>query len=127
MKPIDKLLTDIAGEHLGITSLETSEAAPLNFHQVPLDGLKRALQAAYAAGASRCVVVDSDQRPVTFDSYEMRGADGTRYCEPAPDKDAHYWSLYGHISGEGLTCIGDFKTRAAAEAIYARITGQLFE
>jgi hypothetical protein len=71
-------------------------------------------------------------RIVPFDEYEihgvpeLRGADGTRYCEPAPDDEAHFWSLYGHIPGQGLECIGDFKTRQQAEEVYARITGRRY-
>lgn len=70
---------------------------------------------------------------VPFDGYEIhgvvefRGADGTRYCEPAHDDEAHFWSLYGHIPGQGLECIGDFSTRAQAEEIFARITGRSFD
>ena len=69
---------------------------------------------------------------IPFDDYEIhgvvefRGADGTRYCEPAPDDEAHFWSLYGHIPGQGLECIGDFSTREQAEEIFVRITGRTY-
>mgnify|MGYP001187733423 CR=1 FL=1 len=70
--------------------------------------------------------------PTPFDGYEIhgvvefRGADGTRYCETAPDEEAHFWSLYGHIPGQGLECIGDFQSREQAEEIYTRITGRAY-
>jgi hypothetical protein len=64
-----------------------------------------------------------------FDDYEVHGVrefdDGAgRYCEQVPDDQAEFWSLYGHIPGQGLECIGDFKTREHAEEVYARITGR---
>jgi hypothetical protein len=64
-----------------------------------------------------------------FDDYEIHGVAeftdllGNRYCEPVPDDEAQFWSLYGHIPGQGLECIGDFKTRKLAEEVLARITG----
>jgi len=66
--------------------------------------------------------------PTRFDCYEIHGvkeyADAkTKFCERVPDAEAGFWSLYGHIPGEGLQCIGDFDTREHAEEVYARITG----
>ena len=49
-----------------------------------------------------------------------------RYCEQVPDDEARFWSLYGHIPGQGVDCIGDFKTREHAEEVYARITGKRY-
>jgi hypothetical protein len=46
-----------------------------------------------------------------FDDYEI--------CA-----EAEVWRLYGRISGQGLECIGDFKTQSQAEEVYARITGR---
>lgn len=69
----------------------------------------------------------------TFDAYEIHGvaeftdAAGEKFCEQVPDNEAQFWSLYGHIPGEGLECIGDFKTRALAEEVYARITGNRYD
>jgi hypothetical protein len=69
---------------------------------------------------------------IRFDDYEIHGVreyhgapfgQGT-YCEQVPDDEAQFWSLYGHIPGQGLECIGDFKTRVHAEEVYARITGR---
>ena len=69
--------------------------------------------------------------PVRFDTYEIRGVrefdDGAgKFCEQVPDDEAQFWSLYGHIPGQGLECIGDFKTRGDAEEVYARITGRCY-
>lgn len=66
---------------------------------------------------------------VPFDDYEIHGVrehdEGTgKYCEQVPDEDAAFWSLYGHIPGQGLECIGDFKSRQHAEEVYRRITGR---
>ena len=46
-----------------------------------------------------------------FDDYEVRA-------------EAEVWRLYGRIPGQGLECIGDFKTQSQAEEVYARITGR---
>ena len=74
-------------------------------------------------------MTDTHPLPTRFDDYEVhgvrefkRGAKG--YCEQVPDEKSHFWSLYGHIPGRGLDCIGDFKSRDAAEEAYARITGR---
>jgi hypothetical protein len=71
------------------------------------------------------------QIPVRFDDYEIHGVrefddGGGTYCEQVPDDEAAFWSLYGHIPGQGLECIGDFKTREQAEEVYARITGRRY-
>ncbi len=63
-----------------------------------------------------------------FDNYEVHGVaefgrGRKRYCEQVPDEEAQFWSLYGHIPGQGLECIGDFKTRRHAEEVRERITG----
>jgi hypothetical protein len=47
-------------------------------------------------------------------------------CEQVPDDEAEFWSLLGHIPGQGLDCIGDFETRQHAEEIHARITGRRY-
>lgn len=63
-----------------------------------------------------------------YDAYEVHGVaafgDGPRRgCEPVPDDEAEFWSLYGHIPGEGVECVGDFATRRDAEDVRDRITG----
>lgn len=67
--------------------------------------------------------------PTPFDVYEIHGVKefhevGVRWCEQVSDREAEFWSLFGHIPNQGLDCIGDFKTRRHAEEIYARITGR---
>jgi hypothetical protein len=67
--------------------------------------------------------------PIPFDCYEIHGVKeyeefGNKYCEQVSDEEADFWRLYGHIPGEGLSCIGDFKSREHAEEIYAHITGR---
>jgi hypothetical protein len=66
-----------------------------------------------------------------FDAYEIHpvtehcAPDGSTFCEIADDPaEASFWSLYGHIPGQGVECIGDFASFEAAAEIYARITGQ---
>lgn len=66
-----------------------------------------------------------------FDDYEIHGcadfmlADDTgKYTEQVDDPLAEYWTLYGHITGEGVQAIGDFKSRAMAEDTLALITGR---
>ena len=63
-----------------------------------------------------------------YDAYEIHGVAefGTgsdRFCEQVCEDEAQFWSLYGHIPDEGLECIGDFKSRQAAEEVRDRITG----
>jgi hypothetical protein len=71
-----------------------------------------------------------DSTMVRFDDYEIHGVKefgkgARKVCEQVDDDDeAQFWSLYGHIPGQGLDCIGDFKTRKHAEEVYARITGR---
>lgn len=70
---------------------------------------------------------DNQLLPTPFDDYEISGVreyDGC--CEPVTDDEAQFWSLYGHIQGAGLECIGDFDTREHAETVYARITGRFY-
>jgi hypothetical protein len=69
--------------------------------------------------------------PTPFDAYEIHGIKAygrgsRRFCEQVDDAEAEFWSLFGHIPGQGLDCIGDFATREHAEEVFARITGILF-
>ena len=72
---------------------------------------------------------NTDKLPTPFDGYEVHGVrefgrGPKRHCGQVPDEDARFWSLYGHIPGQGLECIGDFKSRALAEEVRARIKGR---
>lgn len=75
-----------------------------------------------------------------FDAYEIKqvveytSGRGGKFCEPLesgtieqarkdPSYLADFWTLYGHLKGEGVQCIGDFKGRAEAVDIYCLITG----
>ncbi len=87
------------------------------------------MQAAYDAGRIGPHNPIAPNLPTRFDGYDIHGVresddGGGKYCEQVPDNEAEFWSLYGHISGQGLECIGDFKTRAHAQEIYERITGE---
>jgi hypothetical protein len=67
--------------------------------------------------------------PKPFDAYEIHGikefeVSGVIVQEQVPDDEAEFWSLFGHIPGQGLACIGDFKSRDEAAAICAQITGR---
>jgi len=72
-------------------------------------------------------------KPIPFDAYEIHpvteqvSSDGSRFCEVTDDPaEASFWSLYGHIPGQGVMCIGDFASFAEAADIYARITGHVW-
>ena len=72
-----------------------------------------------------------------YDYYEISGCyrfndDGARdpngsYVERCDDEaQAQFWTIYGHIDGQGVEAIGDFASRKAAEAVYLRIVGEPF-
>lgn len=130
--PLDSL-SRIARDLLRIPTLETRRSDSLDFHDVAVWAIKAALQAAFEAGArSARPQIEADKTlPEPFDAYEIHGVrtfnDGNgRYCEQVPDEEAESWSLFGHIPGQGLDCIGDFATREHAKEVYARITGRSF-
>jgi len=57
-----------------------------------------------------------------YDAYEITPMntigwteDNKGICEPADDAGlADFWSLFGHIKGQGVECIADFPTKDAA-------------
>ena len=51
MNQLDQILTSIASEHLGIPTLGTSNSDSLDFYDLPVWGIRAALEAAYDAGA----------------------------------------------------------------------------
>lgn len=76
----------------------------------------------------------------TFDNYEIHpcneyieikcvnGLNKTiGIVEQCDEDEAQFYTLYGHIDGEGLEAIGDFKTMEHAKEIYYKITGQKYE
>jgi hypothetical protein len=61
-----------------------------------------------------------------FDSYEIapvREEDGS--CEICAPSEAHFWTLYGHIPGEGVQAIADMQSRKDCEELLYRITGSV--
>jgi hypothetical protein len=113
---------------------------------VPTDTTTRHFAAAYdealatlhTARTSFEAEVKHSPLPTPFDNYEIHGmkrlpCQGQEEepvgriindCEQVSDAEAQFWSLFGHIPGQGLDCIGDFATREHAEEILARITGR---
>ncbi len=78
-------------------------------------------------------ILDTTKGKVTevipFDDFEIHGVrefghGNHRHCEQVPDTDAQYWSLFGHIPGQGLECIGDFRSRSEAEEVLASILAE---
>ena len=49
-QPIDRVLEDIAREHLKVPTLETRRSDSLDFHDLAVWELRAALEAAYQAG-----------------------------------------------------------------------------
>jgi hypothetical protein len=62
-----------------------------------------------------------------YDNYEISGcAKSSEYpyeVEQVNDPEAQFWTLFGHLHGEGVEAIGDFATCEHAEEVYSRITG----
>lgn len=76
-----------------------------------------------------------------FDRYEIRlviecvDGIGNRFCESLespqtleqakaePTYIQHYWTLYGHLTGEGVRAIFDSSDYAGAVEMYSLITG----
>lgn len=50
MKPLNRILTDIAITHLNITTLRTRRSDHLDFHEVSVWAVRSALKAAFEAG-----------------------------------------------------------------------------
>ena len=103
------------------------------------DEASAALRAAVETGAKiSSLPPPAPELPVPFDAYEIHGMkrlspQGQEQepigrvingCEQVSASEAQFWSLFGHIPGQGLDCIGDFATRQHAEEILARITGR---
>jgi hypothetical protein len=72
--------------------------------------------------------------PVRFDAYEIQPCHryfdidepDIAFVEPCEPYEADFWTVYGHIPGEGVQAIGDFETREHAEEVFARITGRSY-
>ena len=84
--------------------------------------LELELAARLARTSSERRQIMTDSVPTPFDDYEIHGVKTYgEFCEPVDDAESEFWSLYGHIPGEGVICIGDFSSRAFAEEVYWRI------
>jgi hypothetical protein len=143
MKRPHHILTAIATECLGIATLETRRSDRFDFHDLAVWQLEAALKAAFEAGANTGPLPTTlAGLPTPYDAYEIHGMkrlpDGQgqeeepvgsviRDCEQVADDEAEFWSLFGHIPGQGIDCIGDFATREHAEEVFAKITGQLIQ
>ena len=140
----DHILTTIAREHLRIPTLKTRRSDSLDFHDLAVWQLKSALQSAFDAGAQSAppATAPAPGLPARFDDYEIHGVKRfdplpgqeeqsqgqviAGHYEQVDDAKADFWSLFGHIPGQGLDCVGDFPTREHAEEIFARITGRRY-
>lgn len=80
-------------------SLESGPPSPTRFDAYEIEPCRR--------------YIDIDEPQVAF----------VEHCEPF---QADFWTLYGHIPGQGVLAIGDFDTREHAEEVFARITGRPF-
>ncbi|RUL89449.1 DUF6900 domain-containing protein [Tautonia sociabilis] len=137
MKPLDRILADIARKHLGVETLEPRHSDGLDFHDLAVWRIRDALLAAYEAGAASPSPrhgADAPRHPARFDGYEINpcrrlqepDVPGRCYYEPCQPHEADVWTLYGHVTGEGVHAIGDFETREQAEEVVARITGRRY-
>ena len=136
MKQLDQILLRIASEHLGIATLETRRSDKLDFHDVAVWQIGIALRAAFDAGANAaCSPPKPGQGlPSRFDNYEIQpcrryidsNEPDTAFVEPCAPFEADFWTVYGHIPGEGVQAIGDFDMREHAEEVFARITGRSY-
>ena len=134
MNRFRQILTSIAREHLGIATLETRHSDSLDFHDVAVWQVEAALQAAFDAGRNTASQPPPQRTegPVRFDDYEIQPCrryidmdePQVSFVEPCEPFEADFWTLYGHIPGEGAQAIGDFDTREHAEEVFARITGR---
>jgi hypothetical protein len=140
MTTIDRILTGIARQHLGISTLDTRRSDSLDFHDVAVWSIAAALKAAFDAGADASRItctappLTGTGLPIRFDDYEIQpcrryfDADepDKAFVEPCEPFEADFWTVYGHIPSEGAQAIGDFDTREHAEEVFARITGRSY-
>jgi hypothetical protein len=126
MTHLDQILNAIASQHLGISTLQTRRSDRLDFHDVSVWQVKSALKAAFDAGARELYPSSAPAPglPTRFDGYEIHGVKTFGRGRKRFFEQADHWSLFGHIPGQGLDCIGDFATRDHAEEVFARITGR---
>jgi len=63
-----------------------------------------------------------------FDFYEIASVKiidkKTHACEICKPDEADFWTLYGHIPGEGIDAFADCETKEQCEELLQRITGK---
>src|SRR5690348_9358893 len=121
MTSADELFSQIAFEHLSIATLTCRQPGRWNYHRGAVWQVKAALRAAFDAGAATARPRPAPEHglPARFDDYEIqpcrryRDADDPdlAFVEPCAAFEADFWTVYGHIPGEGVQAIGDFDTR----------------
>ena len=133
MKPLNRILANIAATHLNIPTLRTRRSDRLDFHNVSVWAVRSSLKAAFDAGSTKAPAAATARSdlPIPFDAYEIHGVrefgrGKSRYCEQVPDDEAQFWSLYGHAADCHWQCLGNFKSREFTEEVYARITGESY-
>jgi len=60
MSGIKDTIERLARDHLGVETLETRGRDQLDFHSVSVEGIRRALVAAYLAGVEECAEAEQD-------------------------------------------------------------------
>lgn len=59
-----------------------------------------------------------NNKSLAFDAVEIHPCQSIdNYVEQCEPEEAHFWSVYFHIAGEGLTCIADCDTQETAIAL----------
>jgi hypothetical protein len=66
-KTLDEILTGISADILGIETLEERNSDSLDFHEVSVWSIKRALEAAYKTGAAKEEWIDATQQHPNHD------------------------------------------------------------
>lgn len=97
MSTTNDLFTNIVREHLGIETLEVRNRDSLDFHDVSVAGVRRALEAAYAAG--RAAERTSAKRKVARATGRFRP--GMRVRIPPLDEHARV----SRVASDGLLLI----------------------
>lgn len=136
MNDLDTNLTAIARQHLAIPTLRMRSSDALDFHTVAVWAIRSALKDAFDAGRESAPAPSAPTANELrrYDDYEIqpcrryRDSDDPNcsFVEPCEAFEADFWTLYGHIPGEGVEAIGDFDTSDHAEEVYARITGRSY-
>lgn len=127
MKPIDKVITEIAREHLGIETLEERKSDRLDFHNVSVWGVKAALLAAYQAGQSAINSPPAEAAAALAALKEIRLA-LLHYRHWAPTMPGHLVTVAeGAITGAEATRSLPAKTPAGPPIVLLTVRGGCVE